>query len=134
MRQSEIDSIIENAKKMSKKYTENELYEMLGESVFKKLQQDGKDSKTTEQDDLLQQTLMFWDLQLQFFQVNIYGLFRIMSVLKRSKLYVENKYSKKMERILTKMLKERLKSTEISEEDKQCVATHLALQLAGIEE
>ena len=134
MRQDEIDSIIENAKKMSKKYTENELYEMLGESVFKKLQQDGKDSKTTEQDDLLQQTLMFWDLQLQFFQINIYGLFRIMSVLKRSKLYVENKYSKKMEKILTKMLKERLRSIDASEENRQCVATHLALQLAGIEE
>ena len=134
MRQNEIDSIIENAKKMSKKYTENELYEILGENVFKKLQRDSKDSKSIEQENLLQQTLMFWDLQLQFFQINIYGLFRIMSVLKRSKLYVENKYSKKMEKILTKMLKERLRSIDASEENRQCVATHLALQLAGIEE
>ena len=119
---------------MSKKYTENELYEILGENVFKKLQRDSKDSKSIEQENLLQQTLMFWDLQLQFFQINIYGLFRIMSVLKRSKLYVENKYSKKMEKILTKMLKERLRSIDASEENRQCVATHLALQLAGIEE
>lgn len=75
---------------------------------------------------LRQQTEMFWLLQLQLLEMNSKRLFAIWIILINSNLYRGNKHTYKF---VNKAMDEKL-----TEEDRQCLATHLALQLAGIEE
>lgn len=77
-----------------------------------------------EQQELYEQTLMFWNLQLQFMSMDQHDLRVIMDFYMETKIYVRNNYSKRVRRLLNTLV--------WTEDDHNCVATHLALQLSGL--
>jgi hypothetical protein len=76
------------------------------------------------QTQLERQTETFWIVQLTLLELNSGSLGLILTSLLASDMYRRNKYTKKMED---------LEMFSMSEEDRQCLATHLALQLCGID-
>lgn len=76
------------------------------------------------QTELERQTETFWTIQLTLLELNSGSLGIILISLLASDVYRRNKYTKKMED---------LDMFSMSEEDRQCLATHLALQLCGID-
>lgn len=80
-----------------------------------------------EINDLQEQTIMFWNLQLQFMEMSSFTLSHIIAQLEYNELYCKNKFSKSIKKIRSKIINGRL-----SEKDHNCLATHLALQLSGL--
>jgi hypothetical protein len=74
-----------------------------------------------------EQTCHFWHLQLQFFDMDELSLFDLFTGIKHSSIYKKNKFTEKFEKMLDV-------SYQMSEKDIECLSTHLALQLSGIEE
>ena len=72
------------------------------------------------------QTIHFWNLQLQFMEMEYRYLLRLLSNLRNSGLYRRNEFSKS---IFQKALKK-----YPTLRDRMCLATHLAAQMSGIEE
>lgn len=85
-----------------------------------------RDSKPETIDE---QTIMFWTLQLQFMEMSPFLMYLAFKQLELSGLYVKNKYTKRTLKLLPKVL-----NNTLGKNQKQCLATHLALQLSGIEE
>lgn len=79
---------------------------------------------------LRQQTEMFWLLQMQFLSMDRFTLGCLMLYYSGSSLYKRNKHSIKAKRLADNARWE----LPYTEEDHECLATHLALQLAGVEE
>lgn len=77
---------------------------------------------------LKEQTEMFWYLQLQFMARSSRSLADAYQGIRYGQMYVRNAHSAKMERLLG------IDPFLWSEEDHNCLATHLALQLSGMEE
>lgn len=73
-----------------------------------------------------EQTVMFWNLQLQFMERSFESLKDVYKGLRYGSMYVQNSHTGKMDRLLHQNV--------CSEEDRLCLATHLALQLSGIKE
>lgn len=83
-------------------------------------------------DTLRQQTETFWLLQMQFLSMNIdaEGTFNLLYGIRYSDLYKKNKHTSKID----KKLHNRYWKTGWKEGDFECLCTHFALQLAGVEE
>ena len=79
---------------------------------------------------LRNQTCHFWHIQLQFFQLSKHKLISIFYSIRHSEMYIPNKYTSKFDQ---KYIFTSVDYNEISQKDLECLATHLALQLAGIE-
>lgn len=77
---------------------------------------------------LRQQTEMFWLLQLQFMARSSQSLADIFNGIRYGALFVRNKHAIKMEKLLG------IDPFLWTEEQHNCLATHLALQLAQVEE
>lgn len=77
------------------------------------------------------QTCQFWHLQLQLFQLSPYNLVGMYYNLRYSSTYVFNKYTTKFD---LKYIENSIDYNNFSENDSMCLATHLALQLSGIDE
>lgn len=77
---------------------------------------------------LKQQTEMFWYLQLQFLDMGRHNARCIFWDLKFGNNYVKNKHTKKMLTCLGRL------SSSWTQEEFECLCTHFALQLAGVEE
>jgi hypothetical protein len=76
-----------------------------------------------------EQVCNFWHTQLQLFQLSTREVLSMFYVIYGTDMYVKTEYSKKL------MYKYLYQSpTLLTEEDKECLATHIALQLAGIDE
>lgn len=69
---------------------------------------------------------MFYYLQLQFLNMDQLSLLDIFSGLKYSDIYIKNKFTKKFEALFEKM-------DDLTKEEMECLATHLAVQLSGME-
>lgn len=93
------------------------------ETIYKK--------KESEYDTLRQQTEMFWLLQLQFLAMSRYDLGHIAMFYMTTPNYRSNT---KTERAKNLADSARSWPCEYTQEDHNCLATHLALQLAGVEE
>jgi hypothetical protein len=78
-----------------------------------------------ESNELEQQTRMFWTVQLTLLELDGPSLALMLASLLSSDTYRRNKYTEKLQS---------LEMFDMSEKDRQCLATHLALQLCGIEE
>ena len=74
-----------------------------------------------------EQEYMFYTLQQQFMQMNVVTLTIIYYNMNDNNLYVKNKYTPKIEKIISKRL------LDTSHKDLKCLATHLALQMSGID-
>jgi hypothetical protein len=74
--------------------------------------------------ELEQQTRMFWIVQLTLLELDGASLAVMLASLLSSNTYKRNKYTEKLQS---------LEMFTMSEKDRQCLATHLALQLCGID-
>jgi len=78
-----------------------------------------------------EQTLQFWHLQLQFMELDSDFLILGTTSVMKSKAYVKNKKTKKV----LKILADAANWGKLPDRNqKACLATHLALQLAGLGE
>ena len=93
---------------------------------FETLRNDKTLVKLREERELREQTEQFWHLQLQFLEVTSLFLSLHFRQLAQLEIYVPNKHTEKI-RTYTSGL-----GMCMSEEQRQCVATHLALQLSGL--
>jgi hypothetical protein len=84
-----------------------------------------------EEDALRQQTEMFWLLQLQFMSMNrtSESSFNTLWGLYFSPLYKPNKHTRKIKKIMFDSVRR-----QWTEDEFNCLCTHFALQLAGVEE
>lgn len=73
------------------------------------------------------QTLQFWHLQLQFLEIPVGHIAALFAIQLSSPYYRRNKHTKRLE---SKFFTNHKPTTK----DVECLATHLAMQLAGIEE
>lgn len=71
-----------------------------------------------------EQTIMFWNLQLQFMDMERSVLRAVFDFYRDSKAYRRNEHTKKLVRLLNRL--------SWSEAEYNCLATHLALQLSGL--
>lgn len=85
-------------------------------------------SKQEAEEALRQQTEMFWLLQLQFLSNYPMWVMPIFRGLFHSDSYVKTKFSNKIHKILIQ------DDLDLSHEQFECLCTHFALQLAGVEE
>jgi hypothetical protein len=83
-----------------------------------------------EEQDLEDQTINFWNIQLFLFEMDSRSISIAALIVMDSPLYVRNKYTDKILNIVYSIMADK----DIPEEDTQCVATHIALQIAMIEE
>ena len=74
-----------------------------------------------------EQTIMFWNLQLQFMARSSDSLLDVYEGLRFGGMYKNNKYTQKMEQLRHRY------GQLFTEEEHNCLATHLALQLSGVE-
>lgn len=74
-----------------------------------------------------EQTIMFWNLQLQFMARSSDSLLDVYEGLRFGGMYKNNKYTQKMEQLRHRY------GHLFTEEEHNCLATHLALQLSGLE-
>lgn len=81
--------------------------------------------------DLNNQTCHFWHLQLQLLQLSTHKLLHIYYSVRFSNIYVPNEHTNKFDE---KYTFRSVDYAEISQKDFECLATHLALQMAGINE
>lgn len=84
--------------------------------------------KLIAEEQLRQQTEMFWFLQMQFLSMNEMYFWHIARSLMAADVYVVNDFSKKIEGLMN------MPVTYWTEDDFACLCTHFALQLSGIEE
>lgn len=77
-----------------------------------------------------EQTIMFWNLQLQFMSMDRFYLGCVALYHMSSSTYVRNSYSNKAKRLSNYA---RWESCKFTENQHNCLATHLALQLSGVE-
>jgi hypothetical protein len=76
---------------------------------------------------LKEKTELFWFLQLQFLEMNQWHLRTSFWAIQSLPVYKPNK--------ITYKLKNKVDGTyQYDEETRQCLATHLAIQLSGVEE
>lgn len=93
------------------------------------------DEELTRIDTSYDQTVMFWYLQLQFMEMEFNDLLSVYVSIKCSPTYVVNKHTSKINDIMDDYARSLYSSAKVSFDDKiPCLATHLALQLSGIEE
>jgi|688.fasta_scaffold2130521_2 hypothetical protein len=78
-----------------------------------------------------EQTCIFWHLQLQLFQLTSHKLLQVYYSIRFSDIYIPNKYTSKFDE---KYVVRSVDYREIQQKDFECLATHLALQMAGINE
>lgn len=72
-----------------------------------------------------EQTIMFWNLQLQFMEMDEVALTNIFDEYDLEDFIKENEYTKKARSISQK-------KWDLTEDEHNCLATHLALQLSGL--
>lgn len=77
------------------------------------------------------ETINFWNLQLQLFQLNSYSLVNMFYGLRFSDIYIPNKYTKGLD---SRYIHNTVNHSSLAEDDMRCLATHLALQFGGIYE
>lgn len=82
-----------------------------------------------EQMNLNDQTIQFWNLQFQFLELNSWDLFSMYISIRNNTVYRPTKLTQKLDRLSVDW-----RDKPIKEKERQCLATHLALQLAGVEE
>jgi response regulator RpfG family c-di-GMP phosphodiesterase len=80
---------------------------------------------------LKQQTETFWLLQMQFMELTSFVLASLMQDLLDSGSYRANRHTNRAKKILDKVYR---RGWDVTTGDTYCLATHLALQLAGVEE
>lgn len=80
------------------------------------------------------QTIHFWNLQLQFMEMDLRSLLSMYISIKDSGLYTVNFHTKKINDIMDNEARfwGGNKKAKPSEDDRLCLATHLALQLSGL--
>lgn len=71
-----------------------------------------------------EQTVLFWNLQLQFMERSFDSLKDVYKGLRYGQMYLTNDKTVKMDRLLHQNV--------CSEDDRLCLATHLSLQLSGL--
>ena len=76
------------------------------------------------QTELESKTQTFWLIQWNLLEMDGPSLALILAAMLSSKVYKRNKYTEKVQSF---------EMFSMSEKDRQCLATHLALQLCGIE-
>jgi len=81
------------------------------------------------------QTIHFWNLQLQFIDLSPYNLLKIFDSIRHTPMYKTNKDTKKFDQILTDHMRTVFtkRRHESMMKDRYDLATHIALQLSGIE-
>lgn len=77
------------------------------------------------------ETLLFWNLQLQLFQLDSYSLINMFYNVRSSDIYISNKHTKSLD---SKYLYNTVNYSSLTEDDMKCLATHIALQFGGIYE
>jgi hypothetical protein len=90
------------------------------------LEELGRAIDNLEDQPLRQQTEMFWILQIQFMEMPHLKLRRMIMSYIDSHMYVENERTKKIKNTLDVWFR------GWTQEEHNCVATHLALQMAGV--
>jgi hypothetical protein len=83
---------------------------------------------------LKQQTETFWLLQLQMLERSVFMLQMELITLAQSGLYKKNSHTKKFGKFVFNYFHFHKLPQDYTEDDHNCLATHLALQLAGVEE
>jgi hypothetical protein len=83
------------------------------------------------ENDLQQQTETFWLIQLQLLELDVVALVVLFMNYKQLGRYVKTTRSGKVDRIMDRATT--FGVSVLDDSDRQCLATHLALQLAGIE-
>lgn len=81
---------------------------------------------------LEEKTIVFWNLQLQFLELDKITLFKLFNGVVANALH--NKQSLKIYRELPKLSSGIVCLASITEEQRQCIATNLAVILSGVEE
>lgn len=76
------------------------------------------------------QTVMFWHLQLQFMQMQVYHLGCTWNSVTTLPTYCRNEHTTKACVIALKALTKGY----LTDKDRECLATHISIQLSGIEE
>lgn len=76
------------------------------------------------------QTIHFWHLQLQFMELHCSVLGRMFLNGRANGITKDNRYSNKVIKLANRAVYE----GTLNEEERQCLATHLALQLSGMGE
>lgn len=79
-------------------------------------------------------TTNFWNVQLQLLEMYPGSLLNLLSSMVESGVYKRTSKSKKFGKITKTGFVPSRTHFLMGEEDRQCLATHLALQLAGVEE
>ena len=80
---------------------------------------------------LRNQTLLFWNLQLQLFQLDLFSLVNMFYNIRTSAIYIANKHTELLD---SKYIYNTVNYSSLTEDDIQCLATHIALQFGGIYE
>lgn len=118
---------------MIKLYPQNKNRKKDDKKLTKKLAKSLKEAIAIQEaeDALRQQTEMFWLLQLQFMSMDraSESFFNIMWGLYVSPLYEPNKHTRKIKKIMFDSVRR-----QWTEDEFNCLCTHFALQLAGVEE
>jgi hypothetical protein len=80
------------------------------------------------------QTIMFWTLQLQFMEMDIRDLLSMYISIKSLPTYIENSHTSKMNGIMDNESRfwSGNKEAKPTEDDRQCLLTHISLQLSGL--
>jgi uncharacterized membrane protein (DUF106 family) len=105
---------------------ENKEFNKLFNTLRNTFRKDKDLIKLREERELREQTEQFWHLQLQFLEVTSLGLSLHFRQLVQYEIYSENKHTKKIRNYTSGL------GICMTEEQRQCVATHLALQLSGL--
>lgn len=71
------------------------------------------------------QTIMFWNLQLQFMELDGLSVEELYKSIRQSPLYIKNEFTRKLDKMIDKR-------DDFSEDDRLCIITHVALQLSGL--
>lgn len=90
--------------------------------------------KESEYNTLRQQTETFWLLQLQMLEKSTFMLQMELLHLFHSRTYVKNKHTKKFGECVFNFFHFHKLPQDYTENERQCLATHLALQSSGVEE
>lgn len=75
------------------------------------------------------QTIMFWNLQLQFMEMDRFRLGCMVMYYMGSGVYQSNEYTNKISKLSDKA---RWLDHSFTQDEHECLATHLALQLSGL--
>lgn len=77
------------------------------------------------------QTINFFNLQLNLFQFSSQEIRQLYYIIRTSNIYEPNEHTKKLDDLL--LFNSPSLPNWLNEKDIECIATHLAMQLSGLE-